>query len=402
MNESIVAGWYVSILVYAYVLLRALVCSLELVTAQKGFGRTVIAWIVVGIGGVFLSFLHEWYLAVPENLDYVLVSIYGIAIAMIVVTGILIIVAVFRGGETVPPQRVLLVICPALAWSLLWLAIMRIHPSIELPFFHKKLLLTISFDIACAISLVYFLREYIGNMRNVEAKVAEIVSFFGGKRTGQSLTEGISHLPGVMPLMFEVTLFALFRFSIFWGVVRRVVLIPLSFSGTIVAHARDGKAVVFTVAAMYKIVNVARYDDLIEDGTDDPRQSMRTLLVEHFNRIAKHYVGQHPWEVVARGSGHGKKLFSDVNRELKELLGLALVGQPQLHWIGFENQNLQNIFQELSSRDFRESAHHMKGVEIDRIFRALRSIDPAATHSDAERLWEAFNNGGRGSFVFST
>lgn len=402
MNESIVAGWYVSILVYAYILLRALVCSIELATAQKGFGRTVLAWTVVGVGSVCLSFLHEWYLAVPENLDHVLVGIYGVAITMLVMTGILIIIAVFRGGELFTLQRVLLVICPALAWSLLWLAVMRIHPSIELPFFHKKLLLTISFDIACTISLVYFLREYIGNMRNVEAKVAEIIAFFGGKRTGQSLTEGISHLPGVMPLMFEVTLFALFRFSIFWGVVRRVVLIPLSFSGTIVAHARDGKAVVFTVAAMYKIVSIAHYDNLIEDGADDPRQSMRTLIVEHFNRIAKQYIEQYSWEVVARGSGHGKKLFNDVNQELKELLGLALAGQPQLHWIGFENKNLQNIFQELSSREFRESAHHMKGVEIDSIFRALRSVDPSATHSDAERLWEAFNNEGRGSFKFST
>ena len=281
---------------------------------------------------------------------------------------------------------------PALVWALLLLACLRITNNIYFEVFGTQKMINSSFGISLTIATVYFVGEYLGNLRNLEAKTAEVVTFFGGKRVGQSLKEGVNPLPGILPLFFQVGFYALFRFSIFWGAVRGFITTPITFAGTMVTYSYDGKAVVFNVSGIGKIVDETIVDDLMEDGAENPRRQLERLFAEYFQQGANAFIRTCQWQTLADGVGFGGRMVKSMAGSMRHL-GLELKN-VSIEWLGFQDQRQQQIFQEIAGRDLRQINQSMKAGEIERILRS------GVSREDAERIWEAFMKDGRGSFKF--
>ena len=281
---------------------------------------------------------------------------------------------------------------PALVWAMVFLAGFRVAGNIHFEVFGTQKITNSSFAVSFAIALVYFVTEYAGNLRNLEAKTSEVVTFFGGKRTGQSLNEGINPLPGILPLFFQVGFYTLFRFSVFWGAVRGFITTPITFTGAIVAYTKDGKSAVLNISGIGKIIDATKVDDLIEDGADDPRGQLKRLFAEYLQQGVNAFIRTCYWQTLADGSGFGGLMVKSMAGSMKHL-GLELKN-VSVEWIGFQDQELQRVFQQIAGRDLRQMNQSMKADEIERMHRV------GISREDAERVWEAFTKDGRGTFKF--
>lgn len=286
----------------------------------------------------------------------------------------------------------LLAASPALVWSLIWLVTLRIVGIIYFEVFGTHKIVITTFLVALSIFIVLFISEYVSNLRNIEAKMAEVITFGGGRRTGQALKEGINPLPGILPLFFQVGFYALFRFSIFWGAVRGFITTPITFTGTMVAYTKDGKAAVFNISGIGRIVNETIVDDLMEDGAENPREQLKRLFAEYFQQGANAFIRTCHWQILADGSGFGVQMVRSMAGSMTHL-GLELKN-VSIEWLGFQDQRQQQIFQEIAGRELRQMNQSMKIGEIGRMTRA------GLSREDAERVWEAFTKDGRGSFRF--
>ena len=284
----------------------------------------------------------------------------------------------------------LLVAGPALVWSLLWLVTLRVLGPIHFEIFETQKVTNTSLLVSLSIFAVLFISEYVGNLRNIEAKMAEVVTFRGGRRTGQGLKEGINPLPGILPLFFQVGFYALARWSIFFGAVRGFPPTPITFTGTMVAYSYDGKAVVLNVSAIGKIVDPTIVDNLMEDGAENPREQLKRLFAECFQQGANMFILTCRWQTLVNGSSLASQMVRSMKESMKHL-GLELTN-ASIEWLGFQDQEQQRIFQQLAGRDFRQMNQSMKAGEIERMVRS------GLSREDAERVWEAFTKDGRGSF----
>lgn len=288
---------------------------------------------------------------------------------------------------------------PALLWATLWFVFLRSLGPLHFEFLGKHLVGNTSLQFQSLFFFVMFVSEYLANKTMIEAKVAAVVTF-AGKRRGDAVAEGWHSVPGILPLMLQVMVYALFRFNIFYDVVRKVSTSPVVFSGTVVARTRDYKFVVLQAAVTYGVTNPEKIDDLADDTSTDPRQQVRNVVAGHFAGKVALFVERVSWQQLHNGGG--------LTAELRQFLAdaAAEVGSHLQHlevvWLGFREPHLQRIFQEFASADLREDVHRVKADEIERLLARLRETNPHATHMDAERIWEAFNKTGRGSFRFET
>lgn len=329
------------------------------------------------------------------NVDLVLVTIFISMSVALVATAYSFEFARKNGWRFTKKIGYVLIVGPSLFWSLFWLAYLRILGPIHFDFFGTPKVVNTSFSVSFMIFLVLFIREFVGNNRNVEAKMAEVVTFWGGKRNGQALTEGFNPLPGILPLFVQVGIYALVRFSIFWGAVRGFVTTPIKFIGTIVAYSQDGMAVVFNLTGVLKISDPAIFDDLVDEGTN-PREQLAKLAGGYIEQGANKFFRDYPWQTLADGSGFGSKLVKSMNGSMDHL-GLKFVASS-VEWLGFQDTEQQRIFQQLAGKGIRQLNQSMKAVEIDRIFNAMQLRGPGVRREEAERIWEAFTKDGRGSF----
>ena len=309
-------------------------------------------------------------------------------------------VAVFRnGGKFTKPVGQILVAGPALFWSLGWFAFLRIAGLIYFEWFGTLKAVNSMLSVQLAIFGVLFISEYAGNVRNVQAKMAEVMTLIGGKRTGQSLTEGLNLVPGVLPLFLQVGLYALLRFSFFWASVREFLIPPITFAATFVAYTADRVAIVLELSGIYEPVDHYGLDDLKDDASPNPWAKVERLVESHASESVNRFLRSYSlWELV-EGEGLASLMAQAMRRsdtfpevKLKRLTGMT--------FLGLKDQTLQRIFQEWAGQDLRDMNQTMKLREIYRLVDRLRRIDPSATFEEAERIWESAHNGGRGSFKF--
>jgi len=369
---------------------------LEPINFLAAFFAAVIASLITYISIILFPAIYT--LKKSGNVDLVLVCIFiSMAVAFVATAyGFLITIKTKRQFSTGVGQ--VLVIGPALVWSLSWLMTLRLVEHLYFESFGTQKMVITSFSVSFSIFIVLFISEYVGNLRNIEAKMAEVMTFWGGKRTGQALTEGFNPLPGMLPIFFQVGIYALFRFSIFWGAVRGFITTPITFFGSMVAYSKDGKAVVLNISGIGKIINPTVADDLMEDGVTNPREQIKRLFAEYLQQGANAFIRTCYWQILADGSGFGAIMVKSMAGSMKHL-GLEL-RDVSVEWIGFQDQEQQRIFQQLAGNDIRHMNQSMKAGEIERIFNALRRGDPNVKREEAERIWEAFTKDGRGTFKF--
>lgn len=365
------------------------------------FKKEFVAFVIVGVPASLATFalVHFWTdveSLIPYGFDWPLTVLMVVAAGGAFIASCGIVVASRDGFRFSPRVGQLLIIGPALLWASFLSAIVYKVGPITFEFFGTQKMTNTSPQIAGLVFAVMFISEYVGNHRNVLAKFAEVVTFVGGKRTGQSLNEGINAIPGMAPLLFQVTFFALFRFSLFWGSTRAFILAPVAFSGMFVARTMDHKFVVFEASGLAKIVDPTKYDDLIDDLAEDPRKSLKEVIVQTFNESSNRLISRLAWWQVEGDDHLGAKILRSTNLDL---FGVKFT-KVGFVWMGFKDDSMQRLFQEWAGRDLRGMSQSMKEDEVRQLLLILRQFEPGTTKGDAERIWESFHNGGRGSFKF--
>lgn len=394
MNEAFQVFCYALLLLACIIMWTRvfMLAILEPINFLAAFFAAVIASIITYIAVVF--FPDMYVIKRNGNIDLVLVGIFIFMTVVLVATAYGFLVTAKTKRQFTMGVGQVLVIGPALVWSLVWLITLRIAGPMHFEVFGEQKIVNTSFSVSFSIFMVLFIGEYVGNLRNIEAKMAEVMTFWGGKRTGQALTEGFNPLPGIIPLFFQSLAFSLFRFSIFWGAVRGFITTPITFAGTMIAYSYDGKAVVFNVSGIGKIINPTIADDLMEDGAENPREQLKRLFAEYFQQGANAFIRTCQWQSLVDGVGFGGRMVKSMTGSMKHL-GLELKN-ISIEWLGFQDQEQQRIFQQLAGNDIRHMNQSMKAEEIERILRS------GVSREDAERIWEAFTKDGRGSFRFSS
>ncbi len=392
MNQIITPLYFLAIIAVVLMWSRALYLL---------FKREFVAFAIVGLPAGLATFalVHFWTdveTLIPHGFDWPLTSLAVTAVAGALISSCGIVVASRNGFRFSPRVGQLLIIGPALLWAGLLSAIVYKVGPVTFEFFGTQKMTNTSPQIAGMVFAVMFISEYVGNHRNVLAKFAEVVTFVGGKRTGQSLKEGINAIPGMAPLLFQVTFYALFRFSLFFGSTRAFILAPIAFSGMFVARTMDHKFVVFEASGLAKIVDPAKFDDLIDDLAEDPRKSLKEVMMQTFNESANTLLSRLTWWQVEGDDHVGAKILRSMN---PDFFGVKFTNVGFV-WMGFKDDSMQRLFQEWASRDLRGMSQSMKEGEMRQLLLILRQFEPGATRDDAERIWESFHNGGRGSFRF--
>lgn len=359
-----------------------------------------LALVPTGIARFFYENAHEHFVA--SGTDLVMIGILMLAVVAFVATGTSFVIAMQNGKVITTRMGHILAAGPALLWSLLWFAVFHKTGPIFFEIFGTKKVVNTSFFVSLSVCAVLFAREYLANMRNVEAKMAEVVTFAGGKRTGQALTEGWNPLPGMLPLVVQVGIYALFRFSLFWGVVRRFMIPPITFSGTFLAYTMDHMAIILEVSGIYEVVGHHGLDDLKDDASATPWAKVEQLVASHTKESVNRFARSRSLWQLAEGDGQGRALAQTMrlqNENFPELKLKRLTSNPI--FIGLRDEGLQRIFQEWAGQELRDMNQHMKLRELRRLFEALRRVDSGSTFDEAERIWESCHNGGRAAFRFT-
>lgn len=296
-----------------------------------------------------------------------------------------------------------LVFAPALFYSLLVLLILQITGPIVFQFFTQTKSTNNSFAVSLLIALVWFVAEVAGNVRNVKEKEAEIISY-GSKRSGEWAKEGFTPIPGIFPLLLQVSLYAIFRFSIFGDARRKISTSPVLFNETILAYSSDNKAFLFAVGCKFDIADPYLFDDALDD-TKQGEDAKRAPVIERIKEAVAHSLcvrlARYPvWLLKEQLPSWNEVPIERDVREEAARYGLA-PSHVTMRFLRFDDARLQEVFQSYAGADVRRRDVHEKGREIGALVESLRVIDPSYTLADAERMWETMTKARRGSFRFS-
>lgn len=395
MYEFLLVACALVALVAVGTVLRAVVFAFSRVSFVRKVAASILALATTSVAVVLFGCVSETY-GFTSRVDVVRLVIFSLMGFMVIVTGCTFIVSMRHGGILTSVQRKLLTVCPSLLWALLWVGMWYGVASLALPFFGRTFVVAMTPTFLAGLGFLIFVREYIGNQFNVEAKMAEVYTFYGSKRTGDAAYEGFNDVPGILPLFVQVTVYAVFRFSVFWGLTRSFVVAPIMVSGTFVVYSSDRKAIVIEAGLVLKISNPATFDDMVNDTSSEPREQVRDFATEVFRRAASTVFRRFSWQRVAEGSGFTEHLKKELVPQMTAL-GLS-THKVQVTFIGFSTPELQTMFQSWAGRDIRLVNQTVKEREVSRILQNLKQIDIASTYEDALHIWEAFNQEGRGSF----
>lgn len=330
--------------------------------------------------------------------DYVLYAVYCAMSLSFSLVAVIIFFSSRNNFFLSKRDSILLTVFPALFWSLIvFLFLYKLGP-VRFQFFTETKIVNNSPQIAMVVSFVWFLFEYFGNTINIEEKTAGVVSF-AGKRTGQSEQEGFAHVPGILPLFFQVTVFIFLRFSTFWAVVRAFNVSPIIFVENIIAYTSDQQAIVLRLNCKFKISDPYAFDDAVDDNAKDEEgkrapviNSVKEFIAKIINSVAmKNTLDdlRDDWK---------DSLTDAVRRAGNELIDGLQMDRVSFRFISFDNDALQKTFQSFAGRNLRRGDVGAKGEEILAILRSLKEVDPSYEKSDAERLWETFTKDERGAY----
>lgn len=300
-------------------------------------------------------------------------------------------------------KKWMFVFAPSLFYSLLVLLILQTAGPIVFQFFTQTKSTNNSFTVSLLIAIVWFVAEVAGNVRNVKEKEAEIISY-GSKRSGEWAGEGFTPIPGIFPLLMQVTLYTLFRFSVFGDARRKISTSPVLFNETILAYSKDNKAFLFMVGCKFDIADPYLFDDALDD-TKQGEDAKRAPVIERVKEAVAHSLGvrlaRYPMWVLQ------EKLPSwtdfPVEGDLRGEAGQYGLSPAHIttRFLRLDDVRLQEVFQSHAGADVRRGDVYEKGREISALFESLRALDSSYTLSDAERMWETMTKQKRGSFRFS-
>ena len=393
MYELLLPSLCFAIFVSFTLAMRALVFSL---TPKVIVWKKFVAFLIAATSWVAAIVLWNQFQEIQHasryRIDHTLITIYSV-MYMAIIVAVFTFIATWRQGWILTPvKKELLLVSPAIGWTMMPLAALYIVGPIPLEFFGKHIVINHSFGITAAVFAVYFLAEYVSNPWIVEAKFAALHAYFE-KRTGKSATEGYHVLPGFLPLTAQVLINALFRRQVGFSLVRPFITAPVTFTGTVVAMTQDHKLVIFTAGGVYQIVDHTKYDDMIDDNASNPREALRLMIAEHFKQGLSAFTSKRLWDEFGSEPATTAQLVQTINA-VNNHAGLKLL-EPHVTWLGFQDQELQAMFQAWAGRDIRKISQETKLAEIETLRKELRRV--SSTY-DPAHVWEGFNNGGRGTF----
>lgn len=297
-------------------------------------------------------------------------------------------------------DKFLLNLLPSLFYSLSVFLVLYLLGPITFSFFTETKSINNSVKIAVIVAFVWFLFEYAGNLRNVKEKTAEIESFLGSRNKNFN-KEGFNHVPGILPLLAQVTIYTFFKFSIFADSIRSLNLSPVIFVESVIAYTKDSQAVVLSLNCKFKIVDPHEFDDSLNDNAKDEDGRRAPVITSAKEFIAKIINSVAVSNTLDDLRDDWKESFSSaVRRASKQTIDGLQIERISFRFVSFHNESLQNTFQSFAGRNIRRGDIGAKSEEVVAILKSLKEIDPSYERSDAERLWETFTKDERGVYGF--
>jgi hypothetical protein len=326
---------------------------------------------------------------------------HAILILLFLVPGVA--VAHLATSDNVRGKQWTLVFAPALFYSLLVLLILQVTGPIVFQFFTQTKSINNSFSVSLLIAIVWFVAEVAGNIRNVKEKEAEIISY-GSRRSGESAKEGFTPIPGIFPLLMQVFLYAIFRFSVFGDARRKISTSPVLFNETILAYSSDNKAFLLVVGCKFDIADPYLFDDALDD-TKQGEDAKRAPLIERVKEAVAHSLGMRLARYPMQNLRERLPSWNDfpIEGDLRSEAGHYGLSPAHItiRFLRFDDARLQEVFQSRAGADIRRGDVYEKGREIRALFESLKTLDSSYTLADAERMWETMTKQKRGSFRFS-
>lgn len=336
------------------------------------------------------------------NIDFVWVGIVACATISLLVFLTLFSQARRQGYVVSESVKIGLIISSAVGYSMALVAFpLYLFAPFKFTFlWWQKSVINSGWTIA-TITLLYIATEIAARVWFEKEKRTAVESF-NGKRTSASIHEGMNWLPGLLPLMVEVFIYAFYRVVLGYNAVRSVDMSPIVFNETVVVYTRDNKAVVLVLTATWRIVDAYVYEDALDTNTQTLPEQRRPLI-----DAVKELTAQALYNTAKELS------FEEVqDKKAKNLmLGLHSITQKVVHglklqnisnrFVRFENDALQELFQSIAGSNMRSRDTNAKRQEVKALFDLMHKDDPSFTMRDAERMWETFHKGDRGNYGFS-
>lgn len=353
--------------------------------------------------GLFKEFvMNQTITQFFANIDFVWVGIVACATVSLLVFLTLFSQARRQGYVVSESVKIGLIISSAVGYSMALVALpLYLFAPFKFTFLWWQKSVINSGWTAVTITLLYIATEIVARIWFEKEKRAAVESF-NGKRTSASIHEGMNWLPGLLPLIVEVFIYAFYRVVLGYNAVRSVDMSPIVFNETVVVYTRDNKAVVLALTATWRIIDPYAYEDAL-DSTVQTLTEQRKQLVDAVKELTAQALYKRAKQL----------LFEDIEDENAENLMVELnsITQKMVHglklqrvsnrFVRFDNDALQELFQSIAGSKIRSSDTNAKRREVKSLFDLMHKDDPSFTMKDAERMWETFHKSERGNYRFS-